>query len=385
MEQPKQTTTKRSYAGILFIIFSVFIIFGLNALLPLLEGSSHYTVEAAKMPYSDYVIHKKSDDQYSLTWASEAAILRYKVAYAAEQGLSVTDALTIEVPDDMLVSVYTKYFFESAFWWVSTATSTFSAILLFFSVLNYCINKLRERDPKYLELLDAVNTMVRTALNPEKFEPWMQDVFNHNRKVRQHVQNIKYKLNTLENRTPFKYKKNLVDYFKGGELTVNLDRRTEKYLRLKEALLYKISNEYITEYISSIRVKYFKTVDPVFIYNGVRLKNAIIADSYSTIKTDAEYLTYTGWKKAAVGVAFTFALATLVTLTVISSAEQSPIAVVVQALVKIAPLVMQIQYAKEHAKDYMQEQLIGNLLIRRSIGLYFLSNTKEATNVPQNQ
>ena len=55
----------------------------------------------------------------------------------------------------------------------------------------------------YVDLVKQLQTIVENLLNPDKFEPWMDNTFNVRRKIAQHKANVKLALDKLERRTDY--------------------------------------------------------------------------------------------------------------------------------------------------------------------------------------
>ena len=127
-----QFLTNKKTRSVIFLIISFAIILVLNALLPVIEGETHYTAEAVEATYAEYLDMKELNKSYQLTWASESKIILFKAQYVlSNPGLTAEEIATITVPDSLPINVYTKYFYQHAFWYVSTLTSMTSVILLF--------------------------------------------------------------------------------------------------------------------------------------------------------------------------------------------------------------------------------------------------------------
>lgn len=373
-----------------FLILSFVSILGINAILPAVEGDSHYTANAIDVTYGEYQDMLEENEHYRLTWASEQRILLYKVNYILDHPeLTESEKMTVEVPSTFTVKVYTKFFFEHQFWYISTVTSIGSSLILFYSLFNYLINVLKEKHPKYLELEDELNKAVKQSLDPVSFEPWMEDTFNKRRKIQQHISNVRYKLDVLEHRTSYKRKKKLRPYFnylkeKEANTTVmtiyepdlgKLSWRDRRYIEKKERLLDMLSQEYIDNNVVGGKVKYFKYIYPGFVSNG---ENSIgkTTDNYSLLKTDAKQISSDAGSKVAISFITTILFAVLTTVTAIASYEQAPLWIIISIISKLAPLLFQCVLAVNYSNTFMDVHLIGNLISRRSIFLLYLADMK---------
>ena len=390
-------TNKRT-RSVIFLALSGVLILGLNSMLPIIEGDAHYTAGTVETTYGEFQTAQDSDEHIRLTWASKQNILIYKAQYIrAHPELTEDEWMLVTVPDTFEVRMYTKFFYEHPFWYISTVTSLGSALILFYSMFNYLITIMREKYKKYVELDNKMTDAVDKCLDPVTFEPWMENNFNTRRKIQQHKANVKYKIDKLERHTPYKVKRKLKPYFDevrqfngvrredAALITYNpkdilkdlgpLKFRERYYLSKKEKLLYLLNDTYIKEYVVRGRVKYFRHIYPMFVYNG---ENGIgkTIDSYSLIKTDAKRISSDAFNKITISLVVTFLFAVLTTVTVVASIEQQPLWIIINAISKLAPLVIQVPLAINYSNDFMNKQLIGNLISRHSILLLYLAETK---------
>jgi len=376
-------TNKRT-RSVIFLALSAVLILGINALLPIIEGDAHYTAGTVETTYGEFQAAQDLDEHIRLTWASSQSILLYKTQYIiAHPELTEDERMLVTVPDSFEVRMYTKFFYEHPFWYISTATSLGSALILFYSTFNYLITIMREKYKKYVDLDNKMTDAVDKCLDPVTFEPWMDNDFNTRRKIQQHKVNIKYQLDKLERKTPYKIKRKLRPYFdslkKIGPIlsldTLKLTIREKAYLKHREKLLDLLDDNYIKEYVVHGRVKYFHYVYPMFVYNGENGLGKTI-DSYSLIKTDAKRISSDASSKMVISLVITFLFAVLATVTIVASYEQQPFWIIVNTVSKLAPLVIQIPLAINYSNDFMNKQLIGNLISRHSILLLYLAETK---------
>ena len=390
-------TNKRT-RSVIFLALSGILILGINSMLPIIEGDAHYTAGTVETTYGEFQTAQDSDEHIRLTWASEQNILIYKARYIrAHPELTEDEWMLVTVPDTFGVRMYTKFFYEHPFWYISTVTSLGSALILFYSIFNYLITIMREKYKKYVELDNKMTDAVDKCLDPVTFEPWMENDFNTRRKIQQHKANVKYKIDKLERNTPYKIKRKLKPYFDevrqfngvrredAALITYNpkdilkdlgpLKFRERYYLSKKEKLLYLLDDTYIKEYVVRGRVKYFRYIHPMFVYNGENEIGKTI-DSYSLIKTDAKRISSDASNKIIISLVVTFLFAVLTTVTVVASVEQQPFWIILNAVSKLAPLVIQVPLAIDYSNDFMNTQLIGNLISRHSILLLYLAETK---------
>ena len=390
-------TNKRT-RSVIFLALSGILILGINSMLPIIEGDAHYTAGTVETTYAEFQTAQDSDEHIRLTWASEQNILIYKARYIrAHPELTEDEWMLVTVPDTFGVRMYTKFFYEHPFWYISTVTSLGSALILFYSIFNYLITIMREKYKKYVELDNKMTDAVDKCLDPVTFEPWMDNDFNTRRKIQQHKANVKYKIDKLERNTPYRVKRKLKPYFDevrqfnrvrredAALITYNpkdilkdlgpLKFRERHYLSKKEKLLYLLDDTYIKEYVVRGRVKHFRYIHPMFVYNGENEIGKTI-DSYSLIKTDAKRISSDASNKIIISLVVTFLFAVLTTVTVVASVEQQPFWIILNAVSKLAPLVIQVPLAIDYSNDFMNKQLIGNLISRQSILLLYLAETK---------
>jgi len=385
----KVLTNKRS-RSFFFLLLSFLIILGINSLLPTIQGASHFTADVVAMTYGEYETLKASNENYDLTWLTEQKIHLYKQDYIDEHPeLTSIEKALIEVPSEFPVKVYTKFFYQYTFWYISTLTSLVSAVLLFYSLFNYLLTISKDKYKRYVELEEELEKMSRCNLDPVTFEPWMDNVFNLKRKIKQHRSNVKYKLDVLEQKTKYENKKRLKKYFrltneekKQQELSRlgELTKKETAYLTKKERLQSYLEEDYIKEYVVNGSVKYFKYIHPMFVYTGTNTIGKTV-DSYSLIKSDTQRLSNDAGVKILFSLSLTFIFAVLFTVTAIASVEQSVFWIIVNIIAKIAPLLMQIPLAINYNNTFMESQLLQNLSHRRSIGLTYLADMQRGVSV----
>lgn len=363
---------KRS-RSIVFLIISFFLILGINALLPVIEGDTHFTAAAKTASYSDYVSVKENladsnHENYRLTWGSEQDIKIAKAAYNTDAKGAAT-FLEYTINEDIDVSYYTKFFFETPTWYITTMTSLASSLILYYGVFNYLNIRSKETDVKYLKLERDVTYLTDTSLDPIFFEGWMENDFNKRRKINQHRANIKYKLDRLERVTSYKIKQSC-RHLADGEMPKT--HKEIRYINKKRKLLALLDDAYIEQYVVSGHVRFFKYIYPMFVYNGDNSMGRTI-DSYSNISTDTKRISSDAASKVSISLGITLLFAVLLTVTVVSSLNQDPMWIIINIISKIVPLFIQIPLALEYNQSFMKSHLIGNLYSRRAIALLYLA------------
>lgn len=359
----KGVLVNKQTRNLVFLVLTVVIIFAINALLPTIEGNTHYTADPIETTYEDYLKMKEGNPHYVLTWSSEEEINTYITQF--KEANNIPNYTAVDVPKDFIVSVYTKFFFQHVFWYITTLTHVVSAVLLFYSLFNYLLGKYKLEYEKYVNLDNEMTMLSNNSLDPATFEPWMIKVFNMDRKTQQHISNIKYKLNILEINTPYKVRNNVNKY----------NRKYRKYINKRTSLSDQLSTQYINSMVEHKRVKYFKFIHPSFVTCGVNHIGHTV-DSYSLMKSNSSRLGKDAITKVLISLVLTVMFASLLTMTVVSAADKPWYWVVIDILATIAPLVMQIPLAFDYCAQYMEEQLIPTLMSRKTIALLYLAYMK---------
>ena len=348
--------------NIFFLIISTLIVLAINSLLPVIEGSAHYTEAIEEMSYVEYKEKVSVDPNYNLTWASKKSITEYIDRYAEENDIPISQKYEIEPPDNFKVKVYTKFFFNHPYWWISTLTHIVSVLLIYYSVFNYILSRRKQTNKRYIEVLEEVDKATKDKLDPTTFEPWMMNVFNKDRKIIQHKSNIKYRLDLLNKHTSYKVR--------------NADennKRRIKYEIKKKQLEEQLTDEYIEQYILSKKVKGFVYIHPTFVTSGYNVIGTSI-DSYSLLKSDAAKLSKDSFKKVASSILMTTMFAILLTFTVGSSVDQPWYWILLNIVTKLVPMSIQIPLAYDYCDTFMDNHLMTNLISRRNIALLYLAD-----------
>jgi hypothetical protein len=385
IERTTNVLTNKKSRSIIFLLLSLLVVLGINGVLPVIEGQAQYTVGAVDTTYGEYLVMKEENSNYRITWYSEQAVNLYIANYViAHPG---TSPFEVEIPDNFKVQVNTKFFFEYPFWYITTTISLGSAIILFYSLFNYLVTLSKEKYKKFVDLSKEVDQMTENHLDPVTFEPWIHDTFNRHRKIQQHKTNVKFDIESLERKANYQVRKKLKPYFDKlrnhkEEASVILKQigklswKEWRYLRKKERLLQLLEDDYIIEYVIDGRVKHFKYISPMFVYNGSD-NEGVSVDSYSLIRSNERRIAKDAGSKVVWAVVNTFLFAILITVTAVSSYQQDPFWIVINAVSKIAPLLLQVPLAIDYSNVFMDTQLMTNLISRRAIGLLYLADLKK--------
>ena len=348
--------------NIFFLVVSIIIVLAINSLLPIIEGSSRYTEAVQEMTYTEYLDKYEENHNYNLTFASNIELQKYLNDYCEEHGISKTERYNITPPDNFKVKVYTKFFFEYPFWWLSTLTQIVSVLLIYYSVFNFILSKRKLTEERYVSLKKEVEDASNNSLDPITFEPWMIHSFNKTRKISQHKANIKYKLELLLKHTKYSIRNGAED-----------DPKRIKYETKKKELEEQLSDEYIDKYLPGMKVKGFTYIHPTFVTSGYNVVGRS-HDSYSLLYSDAQKLSRDSMIKMISTFLFTSLFAVLVTFTATTSMEQPWYWIVINILTKIVPMVVQIPLAYDYCDSFMENHLITNLISRRNIILLYLAD-----------
>ena len=401
----KNVITNKQSRSAFFLIVSLIAVLGLNSLLPVIEGDTHYTHASIEVTYGEYKHMHTEDRHIRLTWVSQQTIKTYVKDYIKKHvELTPEEALLVEPPDALTVLVYTKFFFEHTFWWIATAVSFASTLIVFYSLFNYLNVKNKSKYLKYINLVYQMDQLVEQYIDPDTFEPWMIEDFNRTRKINQHTANIKYSIDRLERRTDHKIKHEVKEHIRrteeyaeqnkswlSSEFTSDnvpippqqLSKKAKKYLDKREHLRSFLEDSYIKELVIDGRVKHFVYIHPMFVYGGIN-DTGIVTDNYSQIMTDAKQLRKDAMSKIVLTLVLIFVFAVLFTITVIASVEQSTFWMVVNIISKLVPLLLQVPFAYDYRDSFMEKHLLKNIYSRRTIGLMYLADMKKRGNNKDN-
>lgn len=365
VDTTKQIITNKSVRSTILLIVTLFVVLAINALLPIFEGNTHYTEDAVVMSYAEYKDLYANNKHYQLTWISSQKVEKYISEYIERHPeIPYEEHHLIEPPASFQVEVYTKFFFNYSFWYLTTIIHVISTVLVFYSVFNFMLVRRKKTDPKYLDLSAQVNTLVDTKLDPVTFEPWVETHFNYPRKLQQHLSNVKYRLHKLDRRTNYKIR----ILFKQDPN----NNKCAKYKYHREELLYYASKEYTDEYVHDIRVPGYKHIYPTFITGGFNVIGHSV-DSYSLLKSDSRRLSEDSIRKVIVATVLTVLIAILLTLTVVTSLDKPWYWMLINVVTTLLPLFIQIPMAADYCIKYMEEQVITNLISRRNIAFLYLA------------
>ena len=363
LKKSSQLLTNKRSRSIIFLLISLFFILAINSLLPLISGGTQYTSGVVTSSYTDFL----ANPHYVLTFLSKAS-----VNAAIKEGVDISS---------LQVSYYTRYFFEDTAWYISTVVSMVSAVILFYSLFNYLMTRAKDTYTKYVDLDKQLATITETLLNPETFEPWIDNVFNKRRKIQQHIANVKYKLDVLERKTSYEVKNIFRNYFSVGYSKESLDLasfkgKERRYMKKKTRLLALLDEQYIEEFVVSGKVKNFQHVYPMFVYNGANATGHTV-DSYSLLKSDSERISKDSMVKIIVTLTIATVFATLLTLTLQGAEGLTWWEMLIQVLFRVTPLLIQIPLAIDYSDSFMDQQVITTLISRRTISYLYLSEMRK--------
>ena len=378
-------TNKRT-RSLLFLITTFALILFANGLLPLISGQAHYTADPLEVTYSEYLDMKAGNKLVDLTYSAQTSITAYKESFKlANPDLTPDELVMIEPPGNMKVTVYTKFFFQSAWWYFDTGLSLVSAIFLFYAMFNYLLVRSKDIRIEHVNGENTIKQLNEKYLDPDTFEPWIDVVFNRKRKIKQHIRNTRYELKKLEIETPYAIRRRFKNHFKnvievpeGNLLPVlykSMSKKEREYLDRKEELLEKLEEQYIKEYVVDTDVANFKEIKAGFVYSGVN-HEGIGQDEYSAIKTDQQRIRSTIVSKLLISLATTLSFASILTVLSVTVSQQDALWIVLTVLMKIVPLFLQVYFAIDYNNWFMENQLLPNLKFRENIAMLYLAEMK---------
>lgn len=378
-------TNKRT-RSLLFLITTFALILFANGLLPLISGQAHYTADPLEVTYSEYLDMKAGNKLVDLTYSAQASITAYKESFKlANPDLTPDELVMIEPPMNMKVTVYTKFFFQSAWWYFDTGLSLVSAVFLFYAMFNYLLVRSKDIRIEHVNGEHTIKQLNEKYLDPDTFEPWIDVVFNRKRKIKQHIRNTRYELKKLETETPYRIRRRFKNHFKdvievpeGNLLPVlykPMSKKEREYLDRKEELLEKLEEHYIKEYVVDTDVANFKEIKAGFVYSGVN-HEGVGQDEYSAIKTDQQRVRSTIVSKLLISLAITLSFASILTVLSVTVSQQEALWIVLTVLMKIVPLFLQVYFAIDYTNWFMENQLLPNLKFRENIAMLYLAEMK---------
>lgn len=300
------------------------------------------------------------------------------IKYEKEYMFNEETQENIEIKVKMYKGYNTKYFFQSSWFYGDAALNTLIVLIFYITLVGYLLAKRMMNDQLYIKLEGELNQLVieENQLPAVTFEPFIYD-WNMIRKKKQHISNIKYKLAKLEQKTPYKIRKEFYVKNEEGKVVFQIPNRELtykefKYLETKENLESYITDEYINEHVEFEKVKYFKYIHPSFVTTG---KNEIIqsTDEYSAIQTNKEKQSKDYAKKALLGLAISFAIASLLSYTLFKI-DEGWLVVVWNVFMRMLPLVLQVVLAIDYVNRLMGTQKIPVLRYRLNIANLYLAN-----------
>lgn len=387
----KQVLLTKQTKNLAVLVIGIILVVILNAGLPLIQGQIGYTVEPVEMTYGEYLALKEEDHFVRLTFNSDLKLKEYRRIYIElNPDLTPEEIVDIEIPDTLKVTVYTKFFWVSAGWWISSFIGVLSTYIVFITVFMYVNQSRKETDKRFIEETKKINEMNERFIDPDTFEPYMKDVFNRERKIKQHLSNVKYELSVLEKKTPFAIREKYMPYFELPDVdfeerlpsTYVLPKlkwynfKEKRYLNKKKKLLSLLKEDYVQEYVEDSHVKYFKEIRPGFVYSGVNKVGRTI-DEYSNVQTDKERKTKDSLKKIMSSAGISVGFATMFTVAGFTSEEGAIFWYIINVVTKMAPLVISWLLALDYNNTFFEEQIYPNLKYRYNIGLSYLAYEKK--------
>ena len=378
-------TNKRS-RSLVFLVTTFVLILLANGLLPLISGQAHYTAEIQEVTYGQFIALDRQDPLVDLTYGSKVMITAYKELYQLKNpDLTPEEITLLEPPNDMKVNVYTKFFFESPWWYFDTGLSLISAVFLFYAVFNYLIVRSKDVRIEHINGEYTIKQLNEKYLDPDTFEPWIELSFNKERKIKQHIRNIKQQLKDLEVKTPYtirrRFKKHFLNLQDVDEtnllpvLYVKMNKKERQYINKKEELLSQLDETYIEESVVDNKVPNFREIRAGFVYSGVN-HEGVGQDEYSAILTDKERIRGSILSKVLLSLSTTLGFASILTVLSVNVTSQAPLWIFLTILTKLVPLFLQVYFAIDYNNWFMENQLLPNLKARENIAMRYLAEMR---------
>jgi len=377
--------SKTSRNGIILIL-AVLIVAGLSGLLGAFKNGEFqrtYDFVSVNVAVADLDYEAEIFDQMSKD-SRQVYSIEPKIIYDEE-----TNTTTIQ-ETNWYSGYYKSYFFASEWFYLETLFNTVLVMIFYISLINFLISRRQDKDEIYIALSSDINGMiVDNDLPAVKFEPFL-DIWNNNRKIKQHIANVKFQISKLIKKTPYRIRKvfdkkddkgNILFVFPAELhekikfyhlIKLNRRRRQLKFYQKKTILESKLTKSYIENTVVFEKVKYFKQIDPSFIYSG---KNGLhkTTDEYSSIQNDGKVLSKDLRKKVLVGFSITMMITSILAFTMFKATDDWIVIVYMVAL-RMLPLVLQTIMGIDYSNSYMQKQLIPTIKYRLSIASVFLAN-----------
>lgn len=303
-------------------------------------------------------------------------IIKVEKRYVYDEETNENFVITVE----MYKGYYTKFFFQSYWFYTDTGLNSLTAMILYITLVNFLIAKRSSENPIFKKLDEEINELVivTNSVPSTTFEPFMEE-WNNQRKIKQHISNIKYKLAVLENKTPYKIKKAF--YIRNGNGLIyqiperTLTKKEQKYLEKREALESFITQEYIENHVLFEKVKNFKTIYASFVTTG---KNEIVksTDEYSSIRSNANKQLEDYLRKALLGFAIAFGTGILLSF-VLFRLDDDWLFVVFSVALKMLPLILQAILANSYSNKHITVQMIPIQRYRLNLINMYLSTRHE--------
>lgn len=385
-KEQRRVLVTRTNRNAVVLIIAVFLVAALSGLLGAFKNGEFqktydYVVvnkEVSELNYEDPVFEDMSKD------SREVFSVEDKIIYD-----EITNESSI-VTVDWYGGYYKNYFFASYWFYLETLFNTVLVLIFYIALVNFLVSRRQDKDELYNTLSEEINGMVvDNELPAVTFEPFLE-VWNNNRKVKQHIANVKYKISKLVKRTKYKIRKVFYHKNENGDLVFiypeGIDQKykffqlRKRYLQFRQLKFYRkkvgyeelLTKSYIETNVIYEKVKHFNKIDPSFIYSG---NNGLhkTTDEYSSIKGDKKAFSKDLRKKVIIGFSITMMVTSILAFTMFR-AEDNWIVIVYMVFLRMLPLVVQTIMGIDYTNVYMEKQLIPTLKYRISIASIFIAN-----------
>lgn len=372
--QETNIAVNKRIGSTVMLVFATLLILVLSGILGAFQGGGFQKTADIKKLDGVILIDKYSSfnpknhyEFFKDTKWTEKSKIKYKRKEAEEPGKDII----------YNINYGTKWFWEDPMFYSETFLHTLMVMILYIALTNFLIVRKKEDNENYKKLIKDLNeiTIETNSLPATTFEPYIEE-WNNQRKIKQHISNIKYKLSRLENKTSYKVRKTFYVktdqglVFKEPEQESLLNWKERKYFYKKKELETFLEKEYIEKHVLFEKVKHFKKIHPSFVTTG---KNDIVksTDEYSNIKNNKEKQTQDYIFKALIGISMSFIVGIILSFTLITVSDHWLI-ILYSVLLKLLPLTLQIIFAIDYSNKYVEFQEIPNLKYRLNIASMYL-------------
>ena len=395
VEQTKSTNILISKKGksTFLLILSIFVVSILAGILGAFKNGEFqktYDMVMVDTPLDEVDFNDRVFDDLDDN-SREVILDKIVVKYDPELGQNYEEEIRV------YKGYYKNYFFMSYWFYLETSLNLFLAIIFYVALVNFLIVRREEKDEMYQALSSELNTLIiENDLPPATFEPFL-DEWNRERKINQHISNMKFKRSVLEKKTSHKVRKLFYTkdketgrlIFGPNEKVLNrkfkwyeflfkekrIQIKAKKYWYKKERIESFLDKNYIEENVPFEKVKHFRKINPSFVYSG---KNVIQKsnDEYSNMMSNTKRYAKDLRKKMALSFIMTSMIASVLSFTLFR-ADENWLFIVLSVMLKLLPLLVQVILAINYSNVYMENQLIPTIRARVGLASLYMSKKDE--------